>query len=273
MANHKLKSFTIGQFAALHKISKKTLMWYDEIGLFCPAFVGENGYRYYTYNQSATLDTILLLRELNVSTAAIRSFIKKRSAEQLDKLFEEKIEEVDKTIEHLKEIRKTMKSQRVQIKELMEIDPTTICVAEREEKAMFVSRIDSHKSYEQESQRVFIKTRQEQIYREYETVYGAMISVENLMAGNFDDYSAIFLQSPSIAMDERRTTRPAGKYLCAYCKGNWNNLPNRYREILAYAEEHQIELTGYSYETSLNDLVINSEDEYLTRIEIQIKEN
>ena len=46
----KSRLLTIGQFAALHGINKKTLMWYDEIGLFHPASVSpENGYRYYSY--------------------------------------------------------------------------------------------------------------------------------------------------------------------------------------------------------------------------------
>ena len=39
MLREKPKLFTIGQFAALHGINKKTLMWYDEIGLFKPAFI------------------------------------------------------------------------------------------------------------------------------------------------------------------------------------------------------------------------------------------
>ena len=52
----KSKLLTIGQFAALHGINKKTLMWYDEIGLFHPSFIHpENGYRYYSYYQSAIL--------------------------------------------------------------------------------------------------------------------------------------------------------------------------------------------------------------------------
>lgn len=55
-------TFTIGQFAAIHGIHKKTLMWYDQVGLLSPAFVGENGYRYYSYRQSARLETILMLR-------------------------------------------------------------------------------------------------------------------------------------------------------------------------------------------------------------------
>ncbi len=45
----KRKLLTIGQFAALHGINKKTLMWYDEIGLFHPSLIHpENGYRYYS---------------------------------------------------------------------------------------------------------------------------------------------------------------------------------------------------------------------------------
>ena len=37
MTVEKGRLFSIGQFAALHGVNKKTLMWYDEIGLFCPA--------------------------------------------------------------------------------------------------------------------------------------------------------------------------------------------------------------------------------------------
>ncbi len=75
------KLFTIGQFAALHNINKKTLMWYDEIGLFKPAVVKENGYRYYTYYQSSLLETILVLRELNMGIPEIKEFLDRRGAE------------------------------------------------------------------------------------------------------------------------------------------------------------------------------------------------
>ena len=78
------KLLTIGQFAAMHGINKKTLMWYDEIGLFKPAAINpENGYRCYSYHQSPILETILLLRELNVSLDEIREFMKNRSAPSL----------------------------------------------------------------------------------------------------------------------------------------------------------------------------------------------
>ena len=81
MLREKPKLFTIGQFAALHGINKKTLMWYDEIGLFKPAFIHEeNGYRLYSYYQSTELEVILLLRDMNVPIRDIQEFMKNRSA-------------------------------------------------------------------------------------------------------------------------------------------------------------------------------------------------
>ena len=103
---------TIGQFAAMHGINKKTLMWYDEIGLFRPSEVNpENGYRYYNYHQSPVLETILLLRELDVSIKEIQEFIKNRSAASLKCLLEEKITGLDTQINHLQAIRTSLLSQ------------------------------------------------------------------------------------------------------------------------------------------------------------------
>ena len=60
---------------------QKTLMWYDEIGLFKPAFIHEeNGYRLYSYYQSTELEAILLLRDMNVPIRDIQEFMKNRSA-------------------------------------------------------------------------------------------------------------------------------------------------------------------------------------------------
>ena len=55
-----------------------------EIGLFHPSFIHpENGYRYYSYYQSAILETILLLRELDVPIEEIQVFMKREK--QVDK--------------------------------------------------------------------------------------------------------------------------------------------------------------------------------------------
>ena len=119
MTAEKGRLFSIGQFAALHGVNKKTLMWYDEIGLFCPAVVKENGYRYYTYFQSATLEAILLLRELDVPVARIRSFLDDRSAQSLAALWDEQLDAVNRKLARLKELRRTMQAQANETRALL----------------------------------------------------------------------------------------------------------------------------------------------------------
>lgn len=52
---------TIGQFSRLCYASKKTLRYYDEIGLLRPEHIAQNGYRYYAANQ---LSDMLLIAKL-----------------------------------------------------------------------------------------------------------------------------------------------------------------------------------------------------------------
>jgi DNA-binding transcriptional MerR regulator len=42
-----MKALTVKRLAAISGVTVRTLHHYDEIGLPTPAYVGENGYRYY----------------------------------------------------------------------------------------------------------------------------------------------------------------------------------------------------------------------------------
>ena len=58
--------FSIGELAKYQKISKQTLIFYDKIGLFRPAWVDpDNGYRYYSAAQLDELDAILIMQVLS----------------------------------------------------------------------------------------------------------------------------------------------------------------------------------------------------------------
>lgn len=96
----KMRIIKILLLVFLLDINKKTLMWYDEIGLLKPACIKENGYRYYSYQQSAALKTILMLRELNVSLDEIKQFMENRTIDNFGSLLQEKIIELNRTISH-----------------------------------------------------------------------------------------------------------------------------------------------------------------------------
>lgn len=139
----KRKMLTIGQFAALHGINKKTLMWYDEIGLFRPAMIHpENGYRYYSYYQSSILETILLLRELNVSIDEIQVFMKDRSAESLEQLLREKIEDLDRDMAYLKAVRKKLSYHCQNMATLLTMDLSEISIVPKKESCLVTVAID-----------------------------------------------------------------------------------------------------------------------------------
>ena len=60
--------YSIGKFSKLTGLSTKTLIWYDNIGLFKPDFVNEeNGYRYYSVDSIKRLANIQFLQSLDFS--------------------------------------------------------------------------------------------------------------------------------------------------------------------------------------------------------------
>lgn len=72
-------------------------------------------------------------------------------------------------------------------------------------------------------------------------------------------------------IDKGLHIQPKGNYLRAFCKGDWSKIPTRYEEILAYAEQHYLQFSGFAYEKGLNELVIDTFDDYITQIEIPVQ--
>lgn len=269
--NRQNKLLTIGQFAAIHGINKKTLMWYDEIGLFRPASVNpENGYRYYDYHQSPVLETILLLRDLDVSIHEIQDFMKDRSAGNLKQLLEEKMADLDKQIAHLQAVRTTLSAHRQNMDTLLTMDLSEISIVEREERCLVTVEIDRDTSFEREVELITAETEKYQLGRLHKASYGSMISVSSLLSGRYDDYSRLFIEIPFLSYRAGLHMAPGGKYLRAFCKGEWDRLPKRYQEIFDYAREHGLTPYGYSYEMGINENVIERIEDYIVQIEIPI---
>ena len=138
------KLLTIGQFAALHGINKKTLMWYDEVGLLHPVEVGENGYRYYNYYQSSTLETILQLRDLGVSIPDVQGFLRSRSPAMLGGLIEEKLTDLDEQIRQLERTRADLLAKRAALHRLQHLDLDKIELTQLPEARLIAIPVNKH---------------------------------------------------------------------------------------------------------------------------------
>ena len=269
--DNKDKLLTIGQFAAMHGINKKTLMWYDETDLFKPAAINpENGYRCYNYHQSPILETILLLRELDVSIPEIQAFMQNRSAANLKCLLDEKISQLDLQLLHLQAVRKTLYSHQQDMVTLLTMNLSEITIVEKEERCLVTVDIDNEVTFEKEVELITAETAKYQLGRLHNASYGSMIPVDSLLHDNFDDYTNLFIEIPRLGHREGLHIQPAGKYVRAFHKGSWDKIPLRYQAILEFARKQGLMLSGFSYEKGINETVIDQIDDYIVQIEIPI---
>lgn len=266
------RTFTIGQFAALHGINKKTLMWYDEIGLLKPAFIRENGYRCYTFKQSAELETILMLRDLHVPLKEIAGFMEARSAQSLEHLLEEKLHAVDAEIHALQTLRTAMVHKKEEMHRLCSIDMQAITMVDKQKpRQMLLVPTTAQTSLNDEVERVLSVIKKHHLQRLYDASYGAMLPVEALYAHRFEEYTMLTVELPCFSQTEGLHSQPKGRYLLAYHKGAWEGLPKRYEEILAFAKREGLALYGHAYEKSINDAVVVQPEDNVTEIEIPVR--
>lgn len=97
--------FTTGEFAKLCHVKKQTLFHYDDIGLFSPEIIRENGYRYYSYQQIEVFEIISMLKELDMPLKEIKQYLDTRTPESLIQLLHEKQNEVENKIKELEWIK------------------------------------------------------------------------------------------------------------------------------------------------------------------------
>lgn len=86
---------SISEMAALHGLTRPTLLYYDTIGLFSPVYVDDKGYRFYSYSQIPMLREICFLKALGVSLKEIHRHLEARNPEAELQLLTEQAEKLE----------------------------------------------------------------------------------------------------------------------------------------------------------------------------------
>jgi DNA-binding transcriptional MerR regulator/effector-binding domain-containing protein len=266
MNSHSMK-MTASQFAKLHQVNKRTLHYYDEIGLFSPRERGENQYRYYDYLQGIDFSYIRMLKELNMSIEEIKSYLDHPGEEAFLQIAGEKLCEIDREIQRLKRIQRILLEKQNQLRLCREYADREILLVECPEETYLISPFLVE---EDSPEDLYLKVQEIWDARQMCLGVGSYLSVEKAKAGRFEAYDGLF--TPALRKDKTANIlrRPAGTYLCGYQKGNWDKLPLLYEKMFSFAEENHLTPTGYAFESGMNDFVISDMEDYITRILIQI---
>ena len=91
-------------FARICGTTKRTLIHYENIGLFLPFQRDKNGYRYYSEAQHNMFLTIAQLKETGMSLEEIRDYLSSRNPERFKALLMQKIAQVNARIDRLVQI-------------------------------------------------------------------------------------------------------------------------------------------------------------------------
>jgi len=259
----------IGEFSKVSKTTIKALRFYDEKGLFKPMKIDDNGYRYYDISQLDTLLKIVEYRKLKFSIKEIKNLLDDSDKQEilcahLQKLKEEK-ESISNSILSLKRMIKegeTMNNYTIKEKILPDynvyyrhgiiksMDKLTEFVLQTGEEARKNNPTLECEDY------CFVtyaakEYKEKNVELEYvEAVKGKVIESENIKSK--------FLKG--------------GKALCVDHKGPYANLGKAYAFALNYIKENNIEIMDDIREVYIDGCWNkDSEDEYLTEIQVPIK--
>lgn len=261
---------TLGQLAGIHKLNKRTLHYYDEIGVFSPKYKGENGYRYYSFEQSMELEHILALRELGMSIEEIKAYVKHPSPEAFQAISSRKMEEIEQTMKRLQRLKQAFQQKNNDLARCREISHGKIELVNLPEQYLLLTPLDicfdTHENLVSQASGILKHLREAWRLSSYRKNCGSFISLEKIRNKTFQVYDGIFTTVDT--KGKNLYTKPKGRYLRGFSVGNWDKAQDVYQKMLAYAGVHRLALSGYAFERGLNEFAIATEEEYITQIEI-----
>lgn len=268
-----------GDFARLCGTNKRTLIHYDEIGLFKPAYTDDRGYRYYSESQFDVFFTINCLSKLGMPLKEIGAFLNHRNPQALKKLLLEQREEVLKEEERIRKTRQVIETKLalVSLQEKLESNQagsSTEHIFQEYTPEEYMILSDPLNTNDHEA---IIHTLCSHIgYCNKNNLnaghpYGAMLDVSELRQGHLDTYAYFFTKVIDRPEDFPFHIKPAGTYAVAYLKGDYYDSEETYRKLFQWIDENGFRTGQYSYkEAIIDELAADSSEKYLTKISVQI---
>lgn len=267
------KYFTTGEFAKLCRVKKQTLFHYDEIGLLSPEIKKDNGYRYYSYQQFDVFSVIQLLKEVDMSLQEIKQFLKKKTPIELIDLLKNKSREIDMKMNHLNSIQQTIQTKIALTEHALTIDNSQITLQEYEEEKFFLSNsiLDCSDKEFLKSVSAFIEFSNTNKLNVGHPI-GAIVSKEQVEQGDYENYSYLYIKTEGKLESVSYYIKPKGLYVVAYHKGSEDLIHQTFEKMLDFIRNHHLKLMNYTYEEYiLDEISVNTSDEYVTEIMMHVK--
>lgn len=264
--------YKTGEFAKLCGVKKQTLFHYDDIGLFSPEIMEDNGYRYYSTTQIELFEVILILRDLNMPLSEIKSYLDNRSAETLVDLFSKKSKEIDKKIDELNWQREYMEGKLSIINDAMKNKKEVPFIEETDEEYFIITEYHGP----DDDQKISVAVAKHLNYCKSIDVYsayviGGMILTSTVPTPEFYNYSYFYTRLGNEDKNKRNYTKSAGKYAVLYHRGSYDTIYDSYNSLVNYCKKNGYKMGEHFYENEIvNQLVANDRKDHIIKLAVQV---
>lgn len=272
----KHKSYmTISEFAHITGIKRANLIFYDKIGLLTPEFREANNYRCYSRQQLNSAYLISALRELGLSLDEIRLYAKSRTPERLIALLSDQKQRIQNELLRLHGIKDMMALYTSMAEEGLECDTEQVILHTREREPIYLG--DSTEEYcsDEASNIAFFQAAADRgIAQGYPM--GCVIRKDLL--------NRVSTQTQQTLEDSKFVDRyyfkvkrgqnafkPQGLYAVSFGRCSYGKSWFLYKRILDFIASNNLQIMGDAYEEyPLNEMAIQDESHYLTKVEIMV---
>lgn len=263
--------FSIGELSRLQNISRQTLIFYDRIGLFCPAYTDpRTGYRYYSARQLDDLDTICIMKKIGFSLTEIKDHMKNSTMESSISAFHQQVSVIDKQIKELQMIKSRISHRCQQLENAASLgrERESVSIISMTKQFLFCQKVESSNTLKEIS--LATKKCYVESFEKHLPVYflsGVIVPYEKILKGRYIEAEYAFLPIEETDIVQGIKEIPAGQCISTYHTGDYLSIAKAYQRILKYCSDHNIRITSDAYEFAVNDyLSTKDENEFMTRI-------
>lgn len=262
--------FSVGELSKLQNISRQTLIFYDKIGLFCPAYVDpQNGYRYYSAAQLDSLDTICIMKKIGFSLDEIKTYLKEYTLDTSLAALRKQLTIIERQIQDLQVIKSRVEHRCLQLEQSASIRDkiADVSVQTAKQQSILLQEVAAPYTLEMVSvatKQCFVRSFKERLPVFFQS--GAIVPLSRIRQGQYTLASHAFLPIEKCSA-AGVVELPAGPCVVTYHTGDYLSIGIAYERILAYCQEHRLHIISDSYEFALTDyLSTGDETEYITKI-------
>lgn len=270
------KLLQISEFAKLANTNRRTLIFYDESGLFHPHTVNDAGYRLYSYDQLYQISFILGLRELGLSINEIKQYLQESDNAVLSKQLRQLDTKIGQQIHHLKQIQMTIRQRLVHPRAIEQAEFYQPIITYLPEASFWCSDYSVDCTVEEMAN----------IFSDFYSKLNMSLVTNNLRSGfktNLrqpiaDQYAnagfrIIKEQSiPALNYDLPTITKSAGNYIVVKVKNTTPEIEKGLTLIADYLKNHQLDCTGELWQINIGNKIETAGFTATGLLEYQLKE-